>query len=53
MKLQDDLRKLAITLFIAAFVGFFLKEQNFLEVSYAIVSGLFLWILGLVRVGEK
>ncbi|WXT99763.1 MAG: hypothetical protein Ctma_0467 [Catillopecten margaritatus gill symbiont] len=51
--LQDDLRKLAIALFITAFIGFFLKEQNFWHVSYAIFSGLLLWVLGLTRIGEK
>ncbi|SMM99590.1 hypothetical protein SPONN_720 [uncultured Candidatus Thioglobus sp.] len=51
--LQDDLRKFAIAIFIAAFVSFFLKEQNFWQVSYAVVSGLFLWTLGLIRIGEK
>jgi len=47
--LQEDLRKIAIALFVAGFVGIVLKKADILLSIYIVFIGLFIWFLGLYR----
>jgi len=47
--LQEDLRKLAITLFVVGLVNYFTDEFKITISAYLVLGGMILWSLGLVR----
>jgi len=53
--LQEDFRKLALALLIAALASALLKpeESNIWHVVFTVAMGMLLWVLGLMKTNEK